>query len=82
MVGLNTWCDDVTLVSKDLSNQSKQVLETFPIGKNIYLKKPMIANIVDDICDSGETFIKIQEHLKAASDLPVENTICIFMVEQ
>ena len=28
--------------------------------------------IVDDICDSGETFIKIQEHLKNASDLPVE----------
>ena len=28
--------------------------------------------IVDDICDSGETFIKIQEHLKAASDLPVK----------
>jgi len=28
--------------------------------------------IVDDICDSGETFLKIQEHLKAASDLPVE----------
>ena len=28
--------------------------------------------IVDDICDSGETFIKIQEHLKNATDLPVE----------
>ena len=28
--------------------------------------------IVDDICDSGETFLKIQEHLKNASDLPVE----------
>tara|TARA_B100000161_G_scaffold254072_1_gene215094 strand:- start:27 stop:488 length:462 start_codon:yes stop_codon:yes gene_type:complete len=28
--------------------------------------------IVDDICDSGETFVKIQEHLKDATNLPVE----------
>ncbi len=28
--------------------------------------------IVDDICDSGETFLKIQEHLKGATSLPVE----------
>ena len=28
--------------------------------------------IVDDICDSGETFFKIQEHLKGATNLPVE----------
>ena len=28
--------------------------------------------IVDDICDSGETFLKIQEHLIGATNLPVE----------
>ena len=28
--------------------------------------------IVDDICDSGETFIKIKEHIEGASELTVE----------
>ncbi len=28
--------------------------------------------IVDDICDSGETFERIKEHLKSATDLPVK----------
>ena len=54
-------------------NPIKASIRDFPDWED-YLPKKTDERvlIVDDICDSGETFVKIQEHLKDATNLPVE----------